>query len=93
MSADKTDLIYDALINFREEVRENLKEIKSNAKAHSDEMHAHKVEVSGKFEEMNNRVNTLEEPSKVFAYLKTWAGWTITVCGAIAAGLKLLGKI
>ena len=91
MSREKIDLIYDALMNFREEMKEDIKEMKENAKAHAEEMHEHKVEVTGKLENMEKRVSTLEEPSKALGYIKTWAAWVITVGGAIGVAINYLG--
>lgn len=82
--ADKTDLIYDALMDFREESREEFKEIKANAKAHTQEMHEHKKEMSTKMEKMDERVDKLEEPRKALGLIRTWALWIIAIGGALS---------
>lgn len=82
--ADKTDLIYDALIDFRDETRTEFHEIKSNAKEHTEEMHEHKKEVTSKFEKQEERIDKLEEPRKALGLIRTWALWIIAIGGALS---------
>lgn len=81
MSVEKTDLIYNELVNFRQECRAEFTEIKSNARAHAQEMHEHKQDVEG-------RLDKLEEPRKALNQLKKWALWA----ASMAAGVAAVGK-
>ena len=83
MSHDKTDLIYDALIDFRDETREEFKEIKDNAKTHAAEMHEHKKDMHEKMEKIDERVDKLEEPRKALGLIKVWALWFVAIVGAL----------
>ena len=60
---DKVEMIYDSLMDFRDECREEFKEIKANAKAHAEEMHEHKEDVEG-------RLDKLEAPGKALKQIK-----------------------
>jgi hypothetical protein len=84
MSQDKTDLIYDALIDFRTECRQEFVEIKQNARIHSEEMRKHKEDTSAEFKQLDKRIDKIEQPSKTLATLKSWALWVIAIAAATA---------
>jgi len=76
-------MIYDALLDFREECREEFREIKSNARAHTQEMHEHKKETAAEFKELEKRIEKAEEPRKMLHMLKNAALWIVAIGAAI----------
>ena len=86
---DKTDLIYDALVAFRDETRKELAEIKKNAKEHADDMRQHREDMELELKEIEKRLDEVEGPRKALEYLKSWSMWIMSVAGAVAVILKI----
>jgi len=89
---DKTDLIYEALVEFRNETKVELSEMKRGAKEHAEEMKEHRKDVQKKFDHVEKRLDDVEAPRKALGYLKSWSAWILSVGGAVSIILKIWGN-
>lgn len=83
MSDDrKIDMVYDVLVDFRNESRERMTRIEIDLEKHIEGV-----------EQNRARIEKLEEPQKALSQIKKWAGWLVTVgaaAGLIAKYLEIL---
>ncbi len=94
MSSEKIDLIYEILKDYIKDSNDRMGRIESDLKFHIEGVvqNRTRIEALEKQEnELENKVEKLEEPRKALALIKQWAGWVTAVGAAAAFIAKYLG--
>ena len=101
--ADKKDILVELLQEVRADQKshsETLTRVEYDVKRNTDDLEEHmeqtrsvKLLVLAHREEYTQRLNELEEPSKVFVILKKYAIGLGALAGAIAAIIKLISSL
>lgn len=72
--SDKIDMIYDTLIDFRDNSRERMSRIEEDLREHKEGVIQNRT-----------RIEKLEEPGKALNQIKKWAMWLTAVSAGFAA--------
>lgn len=85
--SDDQGIMYDLL----KELKEDFKDHRENFKTHSLETHNKMTNIEDDIKEIKDdskkdreRIEKLEAPGKALGMVRKWAGWILTVGGAIA---------
>lgn len=68
---DKIDMVYDILVDFRDESRDRMSRIEADLRDHIEGVKQNRA-----------RIEKLEEPGKALNLIKRWAMWLTAVLGA-----------
>lgn len=96
MSREKTDMIYDTLVDFRAETKDRLKRIEHDLREHKEGVIQNRAHIKALEKEQESilknrdRIELLERPRLALEQIKKWSVWIVAVGGAIGILCKYM---